>query len=956
MKKNEVIIKENEEKDSRTRKILLYIIIIIIIILSIITSCSCTSRFFGRIGNRFINDGDHAIDGSNNKEVITNQNLKFDYDRFEISLSDEFSKIRFNYSKITPEKFTCSTSDASIATCFVKDNHVIIIPKKPGTVTVTVRTEVNDKIYEATTSITITDSKKGITLSSTKGTINLAYSNKKETYYHLVGIIGNINITSSDPSIAKAEVIGNKIVITGLKPGNAKITISVNDNGKVYEAIYTVNIVNNPKAPVPTPVKKDHNSNLASLSVSKGELKPNFNKYNKNYEVFVGEDISRISLKATAESNKSKITYIYNFKEYKDFVDMPITNGKNIVTIKVVAEDSTTSVYVVTIIKKTPITPEKSSDASLKDITITVGELKPSFNPETENYKVTVPSDTNTVTIEGVPNSNKAIVKYIYNDKEYTEFKDIPIKTGENVVSIIVTAEDNTEKIYTVTIDKEKNANNNLANLTVSAGALDPIFNKDTLKYDVVLPYDVKKITVTGTQEDYRSTIEYYYNNEKYKQFSEINLTKDDNIVFVVVTAEDGSTKTYVVDIHRYYLDGKKEYMMNFDSSTKETDIILNTNIFKDSINVEQTDDKNLKICSKNNLNSCINISTTSDSLKSLEYTGELNSPTSLSIKATADSPGSAYIHVVGSVNGVTINDFYIKLDVLQSYIISLNAQGGLFNEFSKDIYTFKLGAGETFDLNTAGIPYLIDESNPCLYYEFMGYSKSKENKELFKDLNNMIISYDELDSDLTLYAVYNMDKKIELTNEHKTIWVSDVPIFIDKAYFEEFKGEKIIAPGSYGDYTMHLINETKNNITLTGMTLKEETICVNENGINGCLNMGYVVKDGSVNQNYHFHNNHDYKILNEYATTKNWAGNYNENKFDFDISTKNDTTIKAGETLDLVLIWKWVEINDYSDKVDTLIGNVAASKIEDATVNDLYTLHIGIHYDTIIENCPSKI
>lgn len=955
MKKNDITSNDVEEKDSRTRRILLYIIIIIIIILSLITSCSCTSRFFGRIGNRFINDGNHVIDGSNELEVITNKNLKFDYDHFEISLSDEFSKIRFSYDTINPKKITCTTSDASIATCYVKDNHVIIIPKKPGEVIVTIKTTVNDKIYEATTKVTITDAKKGITLSSTKGTINLYYGNKKEIYYHLVGINGNITLTSSDSKVATALVSGNKIIITGLKTGSAKITVSVSVDGKIYEAEYTVNVINNGGAKPSEDIKKDSNSKLSNITVSEGVLTPSFNINHKNYEVTVPDDTKSITVVATPESDKAVVTYIYNNKEYKSFADMPISTGKNVVTIKVVAEDKTTSVYEVTIIKNKKPEVDKNSDATLINLTVSEGVLNPAFKPNEENYKVTIPSNISSITLNAYANNEKASIVYVYNDKEYKSFENINMKTGENVVSIIVTAEDGTTKIYTVTITKEANSNNNLASLEVSEGVITPTFNKNTLEYDVTLPNSVTNITIIGTPEENTSTIEYYYNDTKYTDLNNIKLTKDDNIVFVVVTAEDGSTKTYVVDIHRYYIDGKREYMMSYDSVTKETDIILNTNIFKGAINIESINAKSLKICSKLDANTCISISSDSDAIKSLEYTGELLSPTSLSIKAIADSPGDAYIHVVGVVNGVDINDFYIKISILQSYIVTLNAKGGLFNEFTKDVYTFKLSLGDTYDLATAGIPYLIDSNNPCLYYEFLGYSKLENSTEIFKDLNNTTLSYSELDGDLTLYAVYNMEEEKNFVDEHKTVWVNDVPIFIDKAYYEMYHQDKMIAPGSYGDYTMHLINETKGDIVITGMTLKEDTICVNKNGINGCLNIGYVIKDGSLNQNYHYHNNHDYMILNSSAIEKDWASSYNKTKFDFDPATSTDTTIKAGETLDLVLLWKWVEIDSNSDKLDTLIGNIAASKLEDETINDLYTIHIGIHYDTKIPNCSSN-
>ena len=118
---------KDEEKDKLRRRIMM-IVIIILIILSLITSCSCTSNFFGRIGELFRNEGDHPITGEDNDpENIKNKYLKFDTDKMEISLSDSKAKLSFSYRNINPKEFTCTTSDASIATCYVENGYVVIL-------------------------------------------------------------------------------------------------------------------------------------------------------------------------------------------------------------------------------------------------------------------------------------------------------------------------------------------------------------------------------------------------------------------------------------------------------------------------------------------------------------------------------------------------------------------------------------------------------------------------------------------------------------------------------------------------------------------------------------------------------------------------------------------------------------------------------------------------------------
>ena len=94
--------KRKEEKHNRT---IFYIIIIIIIILSLITSCSCTSNFFGKIGNIFSREDSFSIDDdTNDQEIILNQDLTFERDSLEVLLSDDKPKIGYSYRNIKPEQ------------------------------------------------------------------------------------------------------------------------------------------------------------------------------------------------------------------------------------------------------------------------------------------------------------------------------------------------------------------------------------------------------------------------------------------------------------------------------------------------------------------------------------------------------------------------------------------------------------------------------------------------------------------------------------------------------------------------------------------------------------------------------------------------------------------------------------------------------------------------------------
>ena len=124
----------NKDENSTLKKVIM-IIIIIIIILLLITSCS--SIFFGKVGNFFDGTSDYDIeDGNNTLEKIYNKELKFIKSDGE-TLLDETYKIEFITSNLDTDDYKCSTSDAKIATCVVKDNYIIVYPKREGKVTIT---------------------------------------------------------------------------------------------------------------------------------------------------------------------------------------------------------------------------------------------------------------------------------------------------------------------------------------------------------------------------------------------------------------------------------------------------------------------------------------------------------------------------------------------------------------------------------------------------------------------------------------------------------------------------------------------------------------------------------------------------------------------------------------------------------------------------------------------------
>ena len=75
--------------------------------------------------------------------------------------------------------------------------------------------------------------------------------------------------------------------------------------------------------------------------------------------------------------------------------------------------------------------------------------------------------------------------------------------------------------------------------MSVEGAELTPAFDKNTLEYSVELEPETKSIKVNATKEDSTATV---------TGTGEIEVSEGDNKINIVVTAQNGSTKTYVIN------------------------------------------------------------------------------------------------------------------------------------------------------------------------------------------------------------------------------------------------------------------------------------------------------------------------------------------------------------------------------------------------------------------------
>lgn len=174
------------------------------------------------------------------------------------------------------------------------------------------------------------------------------------------------------------------------------------------------------------------NNYLKSLTISQGKL--DFKKDTLIYNIEVDKEIKDIDVNAVAESPKSKVE-IRNNKNIKE--DNPIE-------IVVTSENNATRIYKIYIKYKNE-EPKASANNNLKSIEIENYKIK--FSSKVKNYTLKVDKGTEKLNIVATPEDEKAKVQITGNDKISNKSK----------VNIVVTAEDGSENIYTITVKEKSN-------------------------------------------------------------------------------------------------------------------------------------------------------------------------------------------------------------------------------------------------------------------------------------------------------------------------------------------------------------------------------------------------------------------------------------------------------------------------------------------------------------------
>ena len=299
-----------------------------------------------------------------------------------------------------------------------------------------------------------------------------------------------------------------------LKTGDNQIVIEVTAHNGTTKNTYKLNIereknsdnlVKSIKVSGVTPILNDDGTYSVTLPNNKTTLTPN------DVDVTISDDAS---IEKSSAINLS-------------------TKNDNIYTFKVTAENGDEKTYTI------KVTRTKSNDTTLNKVTLTIGSDSSRYClMENDKCKINVPSDTTKFSLTSEISSESTI-----SPVNGTEFTMTPTERIKDII-LTVTAEDDTKKEYTVTVERQKSSNNNLNDIKVDNVSLSD-FNKNKLTYNITVPGTTSSVLVSATVEDTGKAV---ITTDLSNKFS---LDFGSNKIEIVVKAENDELKTYTLYIEK---------------------------------------------------------------------------------------------------------------------------------------------------------------------------------------------------------------------------------------------------------------------------------------------------------------------------------------------------------------------------------------------------------------------
>ena len=487
---------------------------------------------------------------------------------------------------------------------------------------------------------------QSVTVSGVNAVFNNELNKYEVTVPNSVSSVGtnNIVVTPNNGSLAtdaKASVSLPTLNLTTTNVNNYEFTVTA-ENGATKK--YALAITR----------EKSNVATLDSLTVSNGSFSPSFNKDTHEYIITLPVDTTSYTISATPTDSNATITsgtgnYVMN-------------SSTKTTEVVVLSEDGTTLKKY-----KLNINRTKSSVNTLSGISVDNGTLSPTFTSSETNYVVNVEGNVEQINIGATLTDDRATIESgpgLHN-----------LIVGENPIEIKVKSESGSILNYNVKVVRAKKADSKLTNLAIDGVSLSD-FSASKTEYTLEnVPYSKTSLQISATTSDVDASVA----GDGIK-----SLATGANVFDVIVTAQNGTTTTYKINVSRAKnTDATLSILSvsgssltpNFDGNTLnyETTVAETKSVLSPSDISAVATDSNATIVKQEQ----INLSTTSDNYYSVTVTAE-DGITKKIYKIKVNRPKSSDISLSNvEVTGATLSPNFSK--TTYEYTITVPYNSTLF-------------------------------------------------------------------------------------------------------------------------------------------------------------------------------------------------------------------------------------------------------------------------------------
>ena len=314
-------------------------------------------------------------------------------------------------------------------------------------------------------------------------------------------------------------------------------------------------------------------STLSALKVSAGAISPVFAPATLAYTASVAYTVSSTTVTATRANSGATLAYqvgsttgawtALTSGTASAAINLPV--GATTIYVRDTAQNGVAqSIYSVAITRAAAAT-----DASLSALKLSAGALSPVFASTTTAYTAAELYTVSSVTVTATRTNSFATIAYQVGSTtgawtaltSGTASAAIALPVGVTNIYVRGTAQDGvTTKTYSIAVTRAAaSTDSTLSALKASAGTLSPVFASATTAYTVAEAYTVSSVTVTATRTNAYATLGYQVGSNagtwtaltSGTASAAIALPVGATVVYVRVTAQDGSTRDYSLTFNR---------------------------------------------------------------------------------------------------------------------------------------------------------------------------------------------------------------------------------------------------------------------------------------------------------------------------------------------------------------------------------------------------------------------